>query len=43
MEPVVGIFPSAPEEARFQPVEPNTSDENLWKHVCKVAELTPNN
>jgi len=39
---VVGTFPPAPEEARFQPVEPNTSDENLWKHVCKIAELTPN-
>jgi hypothetical protein len=38
---IVGRFPPTPEEARFQPVEPNTSDENLWKHVCKVAELTP--
>ena len=38
---VVGTFPPTPEEARFQPVDPNSSDENLWKHVCKIAELTP--
>jgi hypothetical protein len=39
---VVGTFPPAPEEARFQPVEPKTSDENLWQHVCKIAQVTPN-
>jgi len=38
---VVGRFPPSPEEARFQPVEPNTSDESLWQHVCKIAQLTP--
>ena len=38
---VVGNFPPSPEEARFQPVEANTSDENLWQHVCKIAQLTP--
>ena len=38
---VVGTFPPTPEEARFQPVEPKTSDESLWKHVCRIAELTP--
>jgi hypothetical protein len=37
----VGNFPSSPEEARFQPVEANTSDESLWQHVCKIAQLTP--
>jgi len=39
---LVGNFPPSPEEARFQPVEPNTSDESLWKFVCKIAQLTPN-
>jgi hypothetical protein len=38
---LVGQFPPSPEEARFQPVEPNTSDESLWIHVCKIAQLTP--
>jgi hypothetical protein len=38
---VVGTFPSSPEEARFQPVEANTSDESLWQHVCRIAQLTP--
>src|SRR5213078_2102202 len=34
---VVGNFPSGPEDARFQPVEPNSSDESLWQYVCKIA------
>jgi len=38
---VVGKFPPSPEEARFQPVEPNSSDESLWQHVCRIAQLTP--
>jgi len=38
---LVGNFPPSPEESRFQPVEPNTSDESLWQFVCKVAQLTP--
>ena len=37
----VGKFPPAPDEARFQPVEPNSSDENLWRQVCQVAQLIP--
>jgi len=37
----VGRFPPSPEEARFQPVEPNSSDENLWQQVCQVARLIP--
>ncbi len=37
----VGKFPPSPDEARFQPVEPNTSDENLWRQVCQVAKLIP--
>jgi hypothetical protein len=38
---VVGRYPPSPEEARFQPVEPNSSDENLWRYICQVAQLTP--
>ena len=38
---VVGRFPPSPEEARFQPVEVNSSDENLWRQVCQVAQLIP--
>ena len=38
---LVGNFPSSPEEARFQPVEPNSSDESLWQFVCKIAQLKP--
>jgi hypothetical protein len=38
---VIGNYPPSPEEARFQPVEPNSSDENLWRHICGVAQLSP--
>ena len=38
---LVGNFPPSPEESRFQPVEPNTSDESLWHQVCSVAKVTP--
>ena len=38
---MVGKYPPAPDEARFQPVEPRSSDESLWHHVCSVAKLTP--
>lgn len=38
---VVGTFPPSPEDARFQPVEPDSSDENLWRHACSVAKLVP--
>lgn len=37
----IGRYPPSPEEARFQPVEPGSSDENLWRHVCHIAEVTP--
>ena len=37
----VGRYPPSPEEARFQPVERGSSDENLWHHVCSVAQLSP--
>jgi len=39
---VVGKYPPSPEEARFQPVEPGSSDENLWRHICEVAQVVPN-
>jgi len=38
---VVSTHPPSREEARFQPVEPRSSDESLWHHVCSVAKLTP--
>ncbi len=38
---MVGNFPPSPEEARFQPVERNSSDETLLNHVCKIAKLIP--
>jgi hypothetical protein len=38
---VVSRHPPSPEEARLQPVEPNSSDENLWRYVCQVAQVTP--
>ena len=38
---VVGKYPPSPEEARFQPVDPGSSDENLWRHLCRVAEVNP--
>ena len=38
---VIGNYPPSPEEARFQPVEPRSSDENLWRHICGVAQVTP--
>lgn len=38
---MIGRQPPSPEEARFQPVEPRSSDERLWHHVCSVAQLTP--
>jgi hypothetical protein len=37
----VGRFPPSPEEARFQPIDRNSSDENLWQQVCQVARVTP--
>jgi hypothetical protein len=37
----IGQYPPSPEDARFQPVEPNSSDENLWRHVCQVADVKP--
>ena len=38
---IVGTVPPSPEEARFQPVEPKTSDESLWQHTCQVAKVVP--
>ena len=38
---VLSTHPPSPDEARFQPVEPRSSDENLYHHVCGVAKLTP--
>ena len=38
---VIGRYPPSPEEARFQPVEPRSSDEDLWRHICGVAQVTP--
>jgi hypothetical protein len=38
---VIGRYPPSPEEARFQPVDPRSSDENLWRYVCQVAQVTP--
>ena len=38
---VVGRHPPSPDEARFQPVEPRSSDEDLWRHICGVAQVTP--
>ncbi len=38
---VIGNYPPSPEEARFQPVDRNSSDENLWRHICGVAQVTP--
>ena len=38
---IIGRYPPSPEEARFQPVEPRSSDENLWRHICSVAQVTP--
>jgi hypothetical protein len=37
----VGTHPPDRDEARFQPVEPRSSDETLYHHVCGVAKLTP--
>jgi hypothetical protein len=37
----VGTHPPDPDEARFQPVEPRSSDESLYHHVCGVAKVTP--
>ena len=37
----VGRYPPSPEEARFQPFEPGSSDETLWHHVCSIAQVTP--
>ena len=37
----IGEYPPAPEEVRFQPIEPHSSDEDLWRHVCKTASVTP--
>jgi hypothetical protein len=39
---MVGLHPPMLEETRFQPVEPRSSDESLWHHVCSVAKVTPN-
>jgi hypothetical protein len=38
---MIGRYPPSPEEARFQPVDPKASDENLWRYVCQVAQVTP--
>ena len=38
---VVGKYPPTPDDARFQPVERGSSDENLWRHVCQVAAMAP--
>jgi len=38
---MVGLHPPMLEETRFQPVEPSSSDESLWHHVCSVAKVTP--
>ena len=38
---LVGRYPPAPEEARFQPVERGSSDETLWHYVCHVATVIP--
>jgi hypothetical protein len=38
---VVGTYPPTPEEARFQPVERGSSDENLWRHVCQPTPAAP--
>jgi hypothetical protein len=38
---VVGKYPPTPDDARFQPVERGSSDENLWRHVCQVAAVAP--
>jgi hypothetical protein len=38
---MVGSHPPSQEEARFQPVEPRSSDESLWQHVCSIAKVTP--
>ena len=37
----VSKHPPSPDEARFQPVEPRSSDESLYHHVCGVAKVTP--
>ena len=37
----VSTHPPSREEARFQPVEPRSSDETLYHHVCGVAKVTP--
>jgi len=37
----VGTHPPDRDEARFQPVEPRSSDESLYHHVCGVAKVTP--
>ena len=38
---VVGKYPPSTEEARFQPFERGSSDENLWRHICQVAAVAP--
>jgi hypothetical protein len=38
---VVGRYLPLAEEARFQPVEAGSSDENLWRHICDVAQVQP--
>ena len=37
----IGRYPPSAEEARFQPVQPGSSDENLWRQICQVAEVSP--
>ena len=37
----IGRYPPSPEEARFQPVQRGSSDENLWRQICQVAEVSP--
>lgn len=38
---LVGRYPPSPEEARFQPVQKQSTDENLWRYVCQVPEPQP--
>ena len=38
---VVGRYLPLSEEARFQPVEAGSSDENLWRHICDIAQVQP--
>ena len=37
----IGRYPPSPEDARFQPVQAGSSDENLWRHICQAAGVAP--